>query len=197
MCDQTSDRRGENEGLPERGRSCPPYPFPLDPNSNPQTPAIVVALILNLLDAIPYGLAVFPARLAVFGPLGVTVCLLSTGVAQAVLGVGSGFSFALGSMMVENIPFWHTLADHILDSGEFADPTGALDPAAALPTVLVFYGISTVLVGGLFLLMAELQASTLTPATLTLTPSIGLTLTSAFPPPAFAGALASLHYLSV
>jgi len=32
-----------------------------------------VALVLNLLDAIPYGLAILPAQFSAFAPLGVTV----------------------------------------------------------------------------------------------------------------------------
>ena len=68
-----------------------------------------MALVLNLLDAIPYGLAILPAQFSAFAPLGVTVlhtcsgcdvrplraravrrqvCLLSTTSAQLVMGIG-------------------------------------------------------------------------------------------------------------
>jgi len=49
------------------------------------------------------------------------------------------------------------LADAVLNSGDFLTAAGHPDPAGALPTVLVFYALSTLLVGLLFLLMAELR----------------------------------------
>ena len=114
---------------------------------------IVIALMLTLLDAVPYGMIVFPRAMAKQATVGVSMFLVTTAISQVTYTCGSYFAFGLGSMMVENIPFLHAMATDVhknLDSDN-----------EILSTVLVCYALATVLSGIAFLLVGYLGGARL------------------------------------
>jgi hypothetical protein len=69
-------------------------------------PAVILGLILNLLDALSYGIIIFPTSNELFPPsaaqAGISMFLASTIISQVVFALGgSGFKGANGSMMIE------------------------------------------------------------------------------------------------
>ncbi|PIA17777.1 hypothetical protein COEREDRAFT_6974 [Coemansia reversa NRRL 1564] len=81
-------------------------------------PAVILGLIMNLLDALSYGLIAFPVSIPVFakfGPIGFSMYMLSTAVAQLVYSGGaSAFRGANGTMLIEAIPFYTQYATRLL-----------------------------------------------------------------------------------
>ncbi|KAJ3177179.1 hypothetical protein HDU87_004671 [Geranomyces variabilis] len=123
-------------------------------------PAVLLALILNVLDAMSYGIIIFPAELAFIPETavtsGISMFLASTVISQLVYTLGgSAFTGAVGSMMIEVMPFLHIIC-RTIHSGMH----GAA-PHAILATVMVAYAMSTLLTGLVFLLLGIFKLGTL------------------------------------
>ena len=79
-----------------------------------ELPAILLAVLVNLFLSLSFGSAFYPSQW-VFPPsvsrsIGVQQFLLSTAICQFSMTFLSSFPFAIGMMMVENIPFQITIA---------------------------------------------------------------------------------------
>ncbi|KAJ2725717.1 hypothetical protein GGI07_001085 [Coemansia sp. Benny D115] len=122
-------------------------------------PAVILGLILNLLDGLSYGLIAFPVSMPVFdkfGPVGFSMYMLSTAVAQFVYSSGaSAFRGANGSMLIEAIPFLHAMCATI------AAEVGKGSPDRIIATTLVAYAASTVLTGLVFFMLGFLRIGSL------------------------------------
>ncbi|KAJ3151683.1 hypothetical protein HDU89_001731 [Geranomyces variabilis] len=123
-------------------------------------PAVLLALILNVLDAMSYGIIIFPAELAFIPETavtsGISMFLASTVISQLVYTLGgSAFTGAVGSMMIEVMPFLHIICRTI-----HSEMHGAA-PHAILATVMVAYAMSTLLTGLVFLLLGIFKLGTL------------------------------------
>ncbi|CAG8597490.1 66_t:CDS:10 [Acaulospora morrowiae] len=121
-------------------------------------PAVFLGLLLNLLDAISYGLITFPVNNAMFstlGPDGISMFFVSCIVSQLVYSGGfSKFGGGNGSMMIEVVPFLHIMAEIILK--EIGN-----DKDAVISTTILSFAISSVLTGLVFLLLGALKLGSL------------------------------------
>ena len=180
-----------------------PPTLPLWSRAARAAPALAIATLLNLLDAIPFGLALFgcgracaPDALAAFGvPLFVLStamgqvraathldasisvrhldacrriaflhsaprvpppprCRLARSTVRRQLGLAltSGFGCALSSVIVENLPFQHAIAEGIVA----ALPAGVDDPAAA-PTLLAALALASLILSVVFAALSALK----------------------------------------
>ncbi|KAJ3333512.1 hypothetical protein HDU76_007278 [Blyttiomyces sp. JEL0837] len=125
------------------------------------SPAVVLGVMLNLLDALSYGIIIFPTsdpRMPVTAPqAGISMFLLSTIVSQIAFAFGgSAFKGANGSMMIEVIPFFHTMVRII----EQTSSASASDESI-LATVMVSYAMSTILTGIAFFLLGYFRLGSL------------------------------------
>ncbi|AMD19847.1 HCL304Cp [Eremothecium sinecaudum] len=118
-------------------------------------PAVILGLLMNVLDALSYGMIIFPISEPVFsqlGPTGLSLFYVSTVVSQLVFSGGtSKFKTGIGSEMIEVTPFFHTMALSILNSL----PEG--NDEVVITTTLVCYAISTIIIGLTFLLLGKLN----------------------------------------
>lgn len=73
--------------------------------------AVFLGLLLNILDALSYGMILFPLGEAIFektGPDGISMFYVSCIVSQLVYSLGgSRFAGGVGSEMIEVVPFFH------------------------------------------------------------------------------------------
>lgn len=109
-------------------------------------PCVLIATLLNLMICVPFGLSFFPVEwqeMPVPRALGIQMFLLTTAICQFVFVAKSSFDGAVGMMMVENVPFMHTLSLSIIHE------LGASHPSV-MPTIMVTYALSSVVVGLLF-----------------------------------------------
>lgn len=114
-------------------------------------PAVILGLTLNLLDAVSYGVIIFPAS-DEWMPSnsiqsGISLFFASTIISQLVYAMGgSAFYGANGSMMIEVTPFFHMMCkiieNHVLDEYD-----GDLARKSIIATVVIAYSMSTVLTG--------------------------------------------------
>ncbi|KAI5305011.1 hypothetical protein KEM56_005505 [Ascosphaera pollenicola] len=119
-------------------------------------PSVLLAVMLNTLDASSAGLLVFPPvqESPAFGNLqaqAVAIYVMSTIVSQLVLTLGgSKFPGALGGMLVEVLPFLRALA---------SDIQGVMgkDNPKLVPTVVVAYAMTSVLIGLAFSILGLLR----------------------------------------
>ncbi|KAJ2340997.1 hypothetical protein GGF43_006272, partial [Coemansia sp. RSA 2618] len=122
-------------------------------------PAVVLGLIMNLLDGLSYGLIAFPVSVPVFakfGPVGFSMYMLSSAVAQFVFSGGaSAFRGANGTMLIEAIPFLHAICSKVLAA------VGAEQPERVVATTMAAYVLSTVLTGLVFFLLGFLRIGVL------------------------------------
>ncbi|KAI8900204.1 sulfate transporter family-domain-containing protein [Globomyces pollinis-pini] len=122
-------------------------------------PAVCLAVMLTLLDAMSYGIIVFPhsdPHIPVTGPqAGISMFLVSSIVAQIVYTAGgSAFKGAVGSMMIEVMPFLHIMCAII--EGQMV---GKSDHSI-LATIMVAYAMSTLFTGMVFLLIGIFNLGT-------------------------------------
>ncbi|KAM6514061.1 hypothetical protein FALCPG4_015233 [Fusarium falciforme] len=113
-------------------------------------PAVAVGLLLNILDALSYGMILFPLGKPVFahlGSAGISVFYVSTIVSQITFSSGSAFKGSVGSELIEVIPFFHNMAATITDT------VGADNPDAVIATTIVSYSVSSMITGLVFFLM--------------------------------------------
>ncbi|GBC04792.1 hypothetical protein RclHR1_05880005 [Rhizophagus clarus] len=119
-------------------------------------PAVILGLLLNLLDAISYGMITFPISnpiFADFGPDGISMFFVSCIVSQVIYSGGfSIFGGGNGSMMIEVVPFLHIMAETIIR---------AANPEEVIPTTILSFALSSVLTGIVFLLMGAFKLGSL------------------------------------
>lgn len=75
-------------------------------------PSVFLGVLLNLLDALSYGIILFPLGEEAFknlGPDGVSMFYVSCIVSQLVYSTGSIFKGGVGSEMIEVVPFFHKM----------------------------------------------------------------------------------------
>ncbi|OBZ83165.1 Uncharacterized protein C24H6.11c [Choanephora cucurbitarum] len=118
-------------------------------------PAVILGLLLNLLDAISYGMITFPLNnpmFASFGPDGISMFFVSCIVSQLVYSCGgSAFDGGNGSMMIEVVPFLHIIAERIVSV------VGSDRPDVAIPSTVVAFAMSSIMTGLAFFLLGALK----------------------------------------
>ncbi|KAI4166475.1 MAG: hypothetical protein LQ343_008016 [Gyalolechia ehrenbergii] len=116
-------------------------------------PPVILGLLLNILDALSYGIILFPLGQPMFANLGVdgiSMFYVSCIVSQLVYSLGGSiFKGGVGSEMIEVVPFFHKMAFLVL--GKIGDD----DPKAVLATTILSYSISSVVTGAVFFLMGK------------------------------------------
>lgn len=122
-------------------------------------PAVFLGLLLNILDALSYGMILFPLGQSVFEDLGsdgIAMFYVSTIVSQLTYSLGgSVFKGGIGSEMIEVVPFFHKMAFTILTR------VGEDDPTAVIATTILAFAISSVVTGAVFFLMGACKLGSL------------------------------------
>ncbi|CAO3564366.1 unnamed protein product [Mortierella alpina] len=122
-------------------------------------PAVLLGLQLNLLDAVSYGMIIFPLNMAPFqalGPDGISMFFVSCVVSQLVYSLGgSAFKGGNGSMMIEVVPFLHLMAETVVAR------VGAENRDAVLATTILAYALSTLMTGAVFLALGYFKLGSL------------------------------------
>lgn len=122
-------------------------------------PAVILGLLLNILDALSYGMILFPLGTPIFsslGPDGISMFYVSCIVAQLVYSCGGSiFKGGIGSEMIEVVPFFHQMALSVMDD------IGADKPDAVIATTIVAYAISSIVTGLVFYLLGYFKLGSL------------------------------------
>ncbi|KAI0466431.1 sulfate transporter family-domain-containing protein [Xylaria cf. heliscus] len=117
-------------------------------------PAVIVGLLLNILDALSYGMILFPLSNPIFarlGPAGISIFYVSTIIAQLTFSAGSIFKGGVGSELIEVVPFFHSMAATITTI------VGEDKPDAVIATTITSFAISSMLTGAVFYLMGRFK----------------------------------------
>lgn len=117
-------------------------------------PAVIVGLLLNILDALSYGMILFPLGSPIFaslGSAGISIFYVSTIVSQVTFSTGSIFRGGVGSELIEVVPFFHSMAATITDL------VGEDNPEAVIATTITSYALSAMLTGSVFFLMGHFK----------------------------------------
>uniref|UniRef100_A0AAV1T700 Sulfate transporter n=1 Tax=Peronospora matthiolae TaxID=2874970 RepID=A0AAV1T700_9STRA len=112
-------------------------------------PSVAIVVLVNLMICVPFGLSFFPVEwheMPVPRALGIQMFLLTSAICQFTFVALSNFDGAICQMMVENVPFMHTISMAIIQE------LGATNPSV-LPTILVTYALSSVVCGLLFFVL--------------------------------------------
>lgn len=124
-------------------------------------PAVFLGTLLNILDALSYGMIMFPISEAVFSslaPAGLSMFYVSCIVSQLIFSLGgSAFKAGNGSEMIEVTPFFHSMALSIMT--EFGSPEQNKD--AIIATTIVTYACLSILTGLVFFLLGKLKLGSL------------------------------------
>ncbi|KAG0654151.1 hypothetical protein C6P45_003502 [Maudiozyma exigua] len=119
-------------------------------------PAAVLGLLLNILDALSYGMIIFPITEPVFsqlGPTGLSMFYISTIISQFIYSSGwSSFPCGIGSEMIEVTPFFHTMAIAIMNALPDENQKDEV-----ITTTIFCYCISTLITGFTFLSLGKLR----------------------------------------
>ncbi|KAI9804292.1 MAG: hypothetical protein M1833_007099 [Piccolia ochrophora] len=111
-------------------------------------PSVILGLLLNILDALSYGMILFPLGQPIFadlGPDGISMFYVSCIIAQLVYSCGGSiFKGGIGSEMIEVVPFFHKMAFTILAQ------MGDDDPKAVRATTILAFSLSSILTGLVF-----------------------------------------------
>ena len=122
-------------------------------------PAVFLGLLLNILDALSYGMILFPLGQPIFEDLGsdgIAMFYVSTIVAQLTYSLGgSVFKGGIGSEMIEVVPFFHKMAFTILHR------VGEDDPTAVIATTILAFAISSIITGAVFFTMGACKIGSL------------------------------------
>ncbi|KAL8693015.1 MAG: hypothetical protein Q9218_002072 [Villophora microphyllina] len=122
-------------------------------------PSVLLGLLLNILDALSYGMILFPLGQPVFANLGVdgiSMFYVSCIVSQLVYSLGGSiFKGGIGSEMIEVVPFFHKMAFQILAK------VGDANPKAVVATTILSFSISSIATGGVFFLMGKCKLGAL------------------------------------
>ncbi|KAK4154726.1 sulfate transporter family-domain-containing protein [Chaetomidium leptoderma] len=117
-------------------------------------PAVVVGLLLNILDALSYGMILFPLGSPIFaslGSAGISMFYVSCIISQLTFSTGSIFKGGVGSELIEVVPFFHNMAATITDI------VGEDKPDAVIATTITSYALSSMLTGSVFYLMGKFK----------------------------------------
>ncbi|KAH6853639.1 sulfate transporter family-domain-containing protein [Chaetomium sp. MPI-CAGE-AT-0009] len=117
-------------------------------------PAVVVGLLLNILDALSYGMILFPLGSPIFaslGSAGISMFYVSCIISQLTFSTGSIFKGGVGSELIEVVPFFHNMAATITDI------VGEDRPDAVIATTITSYALSSMLTGAVFYLMGKFK----------------------------------------
>ncbi|KAK4229131.1 sulfate transporter family-domain-containing protein [Podospora fimiseda] len=117
-------------------------------------PAVIVGLLLNILDALSYGMILFPLGSPIFaglGSAGISIFYVSTIISQLTFSFGSIFRGGVGSELIEVVPFFHNMAATITDI------VGDKNPEAVIATTITSYAISSMITGTVFYLMGKFK----------------------------------------
>lgn len=129
---------------------------------------MILATLLNLLDSMSYGILIFPPSdthlPSTAAQAGISMFLASSLISQTVFTMGgSKFKGALGSMMIEVMPFLHIICGIIED-----EMKGAESPRIVATIVffifnikMVAYAISAMITGLVFLLLGVFKLGNL------------------------------------
>mgnify|MGYP001463812982 CR=1 FL=1 len=121
-------------------------------------PSVFLGVLLNLLDALSYGIILFPLGEEVFSSMGadgVSMFYVSCITAQLTYSSGSIFSGGVGSEMIEVVPFFHKMTYMIMSR------MGTGNPDALRATVITSYAMSSILTGLVFLGLGAAKLGTL------------------------------------
>lgn len=121
-------------------------------------PAVFLGLLLNLLDALSYGIILFPLGEEVFsdlGPDGVSMFYVSCIISQLTYSTGSIFRGGVGSEMIEVVPFFHKMTYMIMGQ------MGTGNPDALRATVITSYAMSSIITGIVFFALGSARLGTL------------------------------------
>jgi sulfate permease, SulP family len=122
-------------------------------------PAVFLGLLLNILDALSYGMILFPLGQSVFedmGSDGISMFYVSTIIAQVVFSSGGSiFKGGIGSEMIEVVPFMHKMAFTVLRR------VGEDNSRSVLATTILAYAMSSVLTGIVFFVMGACRIGSL------------------------------------
>jgi sulfate permease, SulP family len=122
-------------------------------------PAVILGLLLNILDALSYGMILFPLGHAMFDDLGsdgIAMFYVSTIVAQVTYSAGGSiFKGGIGSEMIEVVPFMHKMAFTILAK------VGEDNPKSVLATTILAFSMSSVLTGLVFFFLGACRLGSL------------------------------------
>ncbi|KAI0022229.1 cyclic nucleotide-binding domain-containing protein [Xylariomycetidae sp. FL0641] len=117
-------------------------------------PAVIVGLLLNILDALSYGMILFPLGNPLFahlGPAGISIFYVSTIISQLTFSSRSIFRGGVGSELIEVVPFFHNMAVTIMER------VGEDKPDAVIATTITSFAISSMLTGVVFYLMGKFR----------------------------------------
>lgn len=118
-------------------------------------PAAILGLLLNILDALSYGMIIFPITEPLFsqmGPTGLSMFYISTIISQLIYSGGwSSFGCGIGSEMIEVTPFFHTMALAVMQK------LGEDRKDEIITTTIFCYVISSMLTGITFLLLGKMR----------------------------------------
>jgi SulP family sulfate permease len=124
-------------------------------------PAVFLGTLLNVLDALSYGMIMFPIGETVFskmGPTGLSMFYVSTVISQLIYSFGgSAFKSGIGSEMIEVTPFFHQMAISIMISLQ-NDDEFSNDPnlnSIILSTTIFTFAISSIVTGLVFFLLGK------------------------------------------
>lgn len=122
-------------------------------------PAVFLGLLLNILDALSYGMILFPLGQPIFedmGSDGISMFYVSTILSQLVFSSGGSiFKGAIGSEMIEIVPFMHKMAFTVLNK------VGEDNPKSVIATTILSFAVSSVLTGIVFFLMGACRLGSL------------------------------------
>lgn len=114
-------------------------------------PAVLLGLLLNILDALSYGMILFPLGEPLFANLGsdgISMFYVSTIISQVVFSCGGSiFKGGVGSEMIEVVPFFHQMAFAIMNR------IGKDNPQSVIATTILAFSVSSVMTGLVFFLM--------------------------------------------
>ncbi|KAL2180268.1 sulfate transporter family-domain-containing protein [Thermothelomyces heterothallicus CBS 202.75] len=117
-------------------------------------PAVIVGLLLNILDALSYGMILFPLGSPIFaslGSAGISMFYVSCIISQLTFSSGSIFKGGVGSELIEVVPFFHNMA------GTITEIVGQENPDAVIATTITSYALSSMLTGAVFYLMGKFK----------------------------------------
>ena len=121
-------------------------------------PAVFLGVLLNLLDALSYGIILFPLGEEAFkdmGPDGVSMFYVSCIIAQLTYSTGSIFRGGVGSEMIEVVPFFHKMTYLVIGH------MGTGNPDALRATVITSYAMSSIITGIIFFALGSARLGTL------------------------------------
>ncbi|SCV68526.1 BQ2448_647 [Microbotryum intermedium] len=116
-------------------------------------PAVILGVLMNILDGVSYGLIMFPTnlpRFANFGGIGVSMFFVSCVISQLVYSSGGSiFKGGNGSMMIEVVPFFHSIVGIIYKH--------LSDDKDVVATTMVAFALSSILTGFAFAMLGFLR----------------------------------------